>query len=94
MTYRYFAADPAVYEQVRIQLNAAWGLPNERGTATCFLPASNAYADEQGRALLCVLAEWCEWPAVAAVLPGLLEDGVIEEIDGETYWSHAPGVPA
>jgi hypothetical protein len=93
MMRRYFAADTAVYEQVRLHLNAAWGLPNERGTATCFLPASDAYSDEQGRALLGVPADWCEWPAVAAVLPGLLTDGVIEEIDGETYWSHAPVSP-
>lgn len=91
--YRYFAAAPAVYEQVRHGLNAAWGLPNDRGTATCFLPASSAYSDDQGRALLCVRAEWCEWPAVVAVLPDLLANGTIEEIDGETYWAHAPVVP-
>lgn len=93
MMRRYFAADPAVYEQVRLHLNSAWGLPNERGTATCFLPASDAYSDQQGRALLGVPAVWCKWPAVAAVLPDLLANGTIEEIDGETYWSHAPLAP-
>lgn len=93
MTYRYFSASEAVYEQVRAGLNAAWVLPNERGTATCFLPASDAWRDGSGNCLLCVNAEWCEYPEVAAVLPGLLARGDVQEITQSDYWSADPATP-
>lgn len=90
MTYRYFSAPEAVYEQVRHHLNAAWGLPNDKGTATCFLPASDAWRGGDNNCLLCVLAEWCDYPAVAEVLPDLLMSGAVREITQAEYWAADP----
>jgi hypothetical protein len=90
MTYRYFSAPEAVYEQVRIGLNEAWGLPNDKGTATCFLRASEAWRGADGNCLLCVNAEWCEYPEVLAVLPSLLANGAVREITEAEYWQADP----
>lgn len=90
MTYRYFSAPEPVYEQVRQHLNAAWGLPNDKGTHTCFLPATDAWRDGSGNCLLCVLAEWCQYPAVSEVLPDLLASGAVTEITGADYWAADP----
>ena len=46
--------------------------------------------DSAGRVYLAVHAEWCEWPAVAAVLPGLLESKAVEEVDRDTYMAAMP----
>lgn len=83
---RYFRSDEATYEQVRVHLNAAWGLPTP-GTTNCVLPAADPAAprDNQNRVYLAVHAEWCEWPAVAALLPGLLASGAVEEVAREDY---------
>jgi hypothetical protein len=88
---RYFRADVATYEAVRQSLNAAWGIPNP-GTENCILPADSPSVprDSEGRACLAVHAEWCEWEAVASVLPGLLSSGQVEEIDRAAYMAAMP----
>jgi hypothetical protein len=80
---RYFrTADAAMYEQVRLGLDAAWG---HQPPTTCVDPAVVAPRDSQGRILLAVRAEFAEFPEVVEMLPGLLASGSIEEIDQDTY---------
>lgn len=81
---RYFRAVEQVYEQVRASLDAAWGHPGPVAE-TCFEPAATAPRDAEGRVLLAVNAEFCEYEAVAALLPGLLASDAVEEISGTAY---------
>jgi hypothetical protein len=82
---RFFSSSAAVYEQVRASLDAAWGLPNGLGTATCIEPADTAPRDGQGRVVLAVHNSFCEFPAVAEVLPQLLASGAVDEITAADY---------
>ena len=82
---RMFRSSAAVYEQVRASLDAAWGLPNGLGTATCIEPADTAPRDGQGRVVLAVHDSFCEFPAVAELLPQLLASGAVEEITAAEY---------
>lgn len=91
MQQRYFRSSAAVYEGVRQQLDAAWGFPNP-GTTGAFLPAADPCVprDAAGRVYLAVHAEWCEWPDVSSVLPGLLASGAVEEVDRDAYTAALP----
>jgi hypothetical protein len=82
---RYFRASSAVYEQVRASLDAAWGLPNALGTATCIEPAATAPKDTEGRVLLAVQGWFCEFAEVASLLPQLIASGAVEEITAAEY---------
>jgi len=84
---RYFRiASDAVYESIRLQLDAAWGHPTPDGsTVTCVDPAAVAPHDAEGRVLLAVLPEFCEYESVAAMLPQLLASGVVAEIEASEY---------
>lgn len=93
MTQRYFRSTDAVYEQVRLSLDAAWGHGPTSGTLTCFEPAATAPHDPQGRVLLAVLPEFCDYEAVASMLPQLLASGAVEEIDEATYRASLPQLP-
>lgn len=90
MSQRFFRASAATYESVRSQLDAAWGLPNDKGTHTCAEPAATAPHDAQGRVLLAVRPKFCEFEAVAAVLPLLLSSGSVQEITEAEYWAAFP----
>ena len=90
MSQRFFRSSSAVYEAMRTQLDAAFGYPDGT-TETVWQPLASALRDSQGRCLLAVHAESCERPAVAAVLPGLIAKGQVEEIDRETYLAAMPG---
>lgn len=83
---RFFATPSGdLYEQTRLGLDAAWGLPNNRGTQTCINPAAVAPRDAAGRVLLAVAVEWCEWEPAATILPQLLASGSVVEIDAAAY---------
>jgi hypothetical protein len=84
---RYFRclAGDATYEAVRLTLDAAWGLPNDKGTPTCMEPANIAPRDLQNRIVVAVNDEFCQYPAVIEMLPGLLQSGAVEEITREVY---------
>lgn len=82
---RYFRSTDAVYEAIRLQLDAVWGHGPRTGTDTCYEPAATAPHDAAGRVLLAVRKEFCEFDAVAAMLPELLASGAVEEIDEATY---------
>jgi hypothetical protein len=82
---RYFRSTDAVYEQARAALDAAWGLPNDKGTATCIEPAATAPRDAQARIVLAVNDEFCAYTVASDLLPQLLASGAVEEIDAATY---------
>lgn len=88
---RFFAASESVYEQVRSALDAAWGLPSA-GQQTCFAPAAIAPRTASGLVVLAVKAEFCEFDAVSAMLPGLLASGAVSEISEQEYRA-CKGVP-
>ena len=87
---RYFCSQPAVYEQVRATLDAIWGNPSPNGTRTCIEPEPTAPHDSQGRVLLAVCDEFCDFPAVAEMLPQLLASGAVQEITEATYRAALP----
>lgn len=76
----------AAYEQARATLDAAWGHPNA-DTATCVEPAATAPHDADGRVLLAVLSEFCQYAPADQLLPQLVASGVVDEIDAATYES-------
>lgn len=91
---RYFRSTVAVYEQVRLSLDATWGHPNQQTkTDTCIQPALNAPRDSSGRVLLATSNEFCEFPAVAELLPQLLASGAVEEISEAEYRAALPTLP-
>jgi hypothetical protein len=84
---RYFrTADDALYESVRLGLDAAWGHPSPDGrTVTCIDPAAVAPRDAQGRIVLAVNDEFCTYSVAVDLLPQLLAGGVVEEIDEANF---------
>jgi len=81
---RFFRASEDVYEHVRATLDAAWGLPVD-GQISCFAPAPSGVRDSSGMMLLAVDLAFCEYSAVASLLPEMLSSGAVEEIDLATY---------
>jgi hypothetical protein len=90
VTQRFFRSTDATYESIRLQLDAAWGHGPVAGTVTCYEPAATAPHDGEGRVVLAVRAEFCEYEAVASMLPQLLAIGAVEEIDEATYRAAMP----
>jgi hypothetical protein len=92
---RYFrTADEALYESIRLQLDAAWGHPTPDGkSVTCFDPAAVAPSDGSGRLLLAVREEFATWEPAATLLPQLLASGAVEEISESVYRAALPQVP-
>jgi hypothetical protein len=82
MNLFFRTADDALYEQVRLGLDAAWGHVPPK---TCIAPAAIAPRDASGAIVLSVRQEFAEYPAAAAILPGLIASGAVEEIDEATY---------
>jgi hypothetical protein len=91
MNQRYYrAASDAVYEAVRLQLDAAFGHPGP-AAVTAFTPAADAPHDSQGRPVLAVLEEFTTWEPVQTVLPDLLAGGLVTEITAADYLSALGG---
>jgi len=89
---RYFrTASDALYEGIRSQLDAAWGLPNDKGTVTCIAPAADAPRDSDGRIVLAVDDEFATWPPADTVLPQLLQGEQVVEITAEEYAAAVAG---
>lgn len=81
---RFFrTASADLYESVRLQLDAAWGLADHG--CTCITPAADSPRDESGRIVLAVDEQFCGYEAVQVLLPQLLSGGLVEEIDHATY---------
>lgn len=79
---RYFRAADAVYEQARLTLDAAWG---HTPPTTCIEPATRAPRDDEGRIVLAVADEFCEYTTAKDLLPQLLASGAVQEIDRQTF---------
>ncbi len=80
---RYFrTASDEVYEQARLTLDAAWG---HAQPVTCIEPATTAPRDSQGRIVLAVNDQFCEYSGATDMLPQLLASGVVEEIAQADY---------
>lgn len=90
MNIYYRIIDDALYEQVRLGLDAAWG---HEPPVTCVDPAAVAPRDSQGRILLAVRPEFVAFDAVAEMLPGLLASGVVQEITEAEYFASLPQSP-
>lgn len=94
MTQRYFRSTPAVYEQVRATLDAAWGYPNaETKTQTAIPPVGNLLSDNQGRVYLAISAAYCDYILPSEMLPQLLASGAVEEVTAEQYAAVFPPSP-
>lgn len=92
MSMRFFAtADAALYESIRLQLDAAWNLAAHG--CTCITPAADAPRSASGRIVLAVNSEFAEYEIVAAMLPQLLASGAVTEIDVATYHDAVKFVP-
>lgn len=89
---RFFRSSPAVYEQVRVQLDAAFGNPQGL-TVSCIEPAATAPRDSQGRIIVAVQNEFCDYEAAATILPQLLASGAVEEIMQAEYVASLPSPP-
>ena len=86
--HRFFrTADAALYEQIRLGLDAAWG---HTPPTTCIDPADVAPRDAAGRIVLAVRQEFTEFPAAAAILPDRLASGQVEEISEAEYQPVGP----
>jgi hypothetical protein len=92
MTQRFFRSSPETYEAARQAFDAAFGFPDAH-TVTCIEPAATGVIDADGLVYAAIDAGWCDLDEVAAVLPGLLADGAVEEIDWATYQSVFPSLP-
>lgn len=80
---RFFRCnDDQVYEAARLGLDAAWG---HVAPTTCIDPAEVAPRDSQGRVVLAVNQEFCEYAAAAELLPQLLASGAVDEITQAEY---------
>lgn len=83
--FRCLAGDEA-YEQIRATLDVAWGHPNaETKTVTCIDPAAVAPRDAQGRIVLAVNDEFCEYPAAQQMLASMTGQGAVTEITEADY---------
>jgi hypothetical protein len=89
---RYFrAVSSVVYESVRAEFDLIWGYPNNNTkTETAIPPASESPSDTQGRVYLLASEAECEYPAIAARLPGILASGQVEEISASEFAAQFP----
>lgn len=78
----YRITDDALYERVRLTLDAAWG---HRSPVTCVDPAAKAPRDASGAIVLSVRAQFLSFPAAAAMLPQVLASGKVAEITRDEY---------
>jgi len=83
-------SSPEVYESMRLQLDALWGHGPGTGTATCYTPVSEVPETDDGQVTLAVRKEFCEYAAVAALLPQLLASGQVRELTAAEYRSEQP----
>lgn len=86
---RRFRSTPAVYESIRVRLNAAWGYPNEETkTATAIPHVSDLPADASGRVYLAVSNGYCDYVLPSEILAELLASGAVEELTAD-QWKQA-----
>ena len=90
---RYFRSTDEVLSLVNAQLDAAYGYPNaETRTNTALPPAAECPHDAEGRVYLAVDGAYCDFILPSEMLPQLIDSGMVEEIDEQTYGSILPPV--
>lgn len=90
---RYFRSTDEVLSQVNVQLDAAYGYPNEATRTSTTLPHTDECPhDAEGRVYLAVASDYCEYVLPSQMLPQLIESGVVEEIDEAAYAAVIPPV--
>ena len=90
---RYFRSTDEVLSLVNAQLDAAYGYPNEATrTNTALPPAAECPHDAEGRVYLAVDGAYCDFILPSEMLPQLIDSGMVEEIDEQTYGSILPPV--
>ena len=83
---RYFRATLAVYADICVQLDAAYGYPNQSTKTQRTLPLpSQLPSDSQGRVYLCISSEYCDYNLPTEMLPHLLGSGAVSEITEAEY---------
>lgn len=83
---RYFVATPAVYNDICVQLDLAYGYPNEATKTQRTLPLPNELpSDNQSRVYLCISSEYCDYNLPSEMLPQLLASGAVTEITEAEY---------
>jgi hypothetical protein len=92
MTHRFLKASPAVYESMRLQIDAAWRYPTPH-TDTSIPPADQQHKAADGDCIMGVKAEWTTWEPVATLLPQMLAAGLVAEISAAEYWAAMPQPP-
>jgi hypothetical protein len=91
---RFFRASVGVYDRVRAELDEFYGYPNaETGMLTSIPGSDTLPLDGTGRVYLGIAAVYCDYDAVAAMLPVLIGTGEIEEISESEFLSVLPAVP-
>jgi hypothetical protein len=86
MTHRFFTADPATYESLRSQVDAAWGYPTAL-TQTSVPPAASQFQTPEGRCLIALRLDWLSWEPVSSLVPQAISAGLVTEITEQEYWS-------
>jgi hypothetical protein len=85
MSNRYFrTSDEIFYEQIRLLLDNSWGIEPPQ---TCIEPSLTAPRDSNGYILLGVNKEFCNYPIIIDLLPQILQSGIVQEIDENTFRS-------
>lgn len=93
MTHRFFKAPAAVYEAMRVQIDAAWGYP-EPLTLTSIPPANVQHKHADGDCIMGVRLDWLGWEPVATLIPQALASGMITEMTEAEYWAQMPQMPS
>jgi len=84
-------SDEHLYESVRKALDAAWGHPTADGrTVTCFAPSDVAVRDSSNRIMLAIHPEFAAYEPAATMLPSLVSEGYVEQIDEVDYMAAVP----
>jgi hypothetical protein len=85
---RFFRSSSAVYADICVQLDAAYGYPNEATKTQRSLPlAADLPADDEGRVYLAISAAYCDYNLPSELLPQLIAAGLVEEITAAEYQS-------
>lgn len=87
---RYFRATPAIYGEICVSMDIAYGYPNADTKTERAMPLVEHLPSSGGKVYLTVTEEFCNHPAPAAMLPDLLQGGYVEEITAEQYQAALP----
>lgn len=91
---RHFRSTPAVYASICAQLDAAYGYPNaDTKTERTLPPVESLPSDAQGRIYLAISSEYCDYILPSEMLPQLLANGAVEEVDAAAYKALLPPDP-